>query len=78
MVELKMKIKKIIKIMIINFPGAKESGILRQIKMYVRRVCCLIFLECILYQDCCQYGQFYFKDICIFSLLRVVCSKAWI
>lgn len=66
MIELKMKIKKIIKIKIINFPGAKGSGILKQIKTYVRRIHCLIFLVHIFYEYCCQHGQFDFKDVCIF------------
>ena len=63
MIELKIKIKKIIKIKIINFPGPKDSGILKQIKIYVRRVHCLVHL---LYQYCCQYGQFDFKDVCLY------------
>lgn len=53
MIELKM-IKKIIEVNIINFLGAEDSGVLKQIKMYIRRVHCLIFLVHILYQYCSQ------------------------
>lgn len=61
MIEPKTMLKKIIKI--INFPGAKDTGILKQIKMSVH---CLIFLVHELHQYCCQCGQFDFKDVCIF------------
>lgn len=64
MIELKIMLQKIIKIT--NFPGAKDTSILKQIKMSVSKVHCLIFLAHVLHQYCSQYGQFDFKDACIF------------
>ena len=65
MVEPKMTIKKIIKIQIINFPGAKDSGILKQIKMYVRRVSWPLFLVQTRDGYCCQCGRFDLRDVCL-------------
>jgi len=65
MVEPKMTIKKIIKIQIINFPGAKDSGILKQIKMYVRRVSWPLFLVQTRDGYCCHCGWFDLRDVCL-------------